>query len=329
MPSRRLARPTCPHLSPRLAPVTDASASTSSSPPRSGVAGPKPEWLKIRAPGGERYVALKAQLRERGLHTVCEEARCPNVEECWSGGTATLMLLGDTCTRGCRFCAVKTARLPAAPDPDEPAKAAESVRLMELDYVVLTSVDRDDLPDGGAAHFAAAVRAVRTASPETLVEVLIPDFQGDPSALAVLLASRPDVVAQNLETVERLTHPVRDPRAGYRQTLDLLARVKRMAPGTFTKSSLMLGLGEAEDEVRAALRDLRAAGAEFVTLGQYLRPTPGHLPVQRYVPPAEFEAWRVEAEGMGFLVCASGPLVRSSYRAGEFAIRAVLQRRTG
>jgi lipoyl synthase len=309
--------------------VTDASASTSSSPPRSGVAGPKPEWLKIRAPGGERYVALKAQLRERGLHTVCEEARCPNVEECWSGGTATLMLLGDTCTRGCRFCAVKTARRPAAPDPDEPAKAAESVRLMELDYVVLTSVDRDDLPDGGAAHFAAAVRAVRTASPHTLVEVLIPDFQGDPSALAVLLASRPDVVAQNLETVERLTHPVRDPRAGYRQTLDLLARVKRMAPGTFTKSSLMLGLGEGEDEVRTALRDLRVAGAEFVTLGQYLRPTPDHLPVQRYVPPAEFEAWRVEAEGLGFLVAASGPLVRSSYRAGEFAIRAVLQRRTG
>ena len=309
--------------------MTDASASTSSSPPRSGVAGPKPEWLKIRAPGGERYVALKAQLRERGLHTVCEEARCPNVEECWSGGTATLMLLGDTCTRGCRFCAVKTARRPAAPDPDEPAKAAESVRLMELDYVVLTSVDRDDLPDGGAAHFAAAVRAVRAASPHTLVEVLIPDFQGDPSALAVLLASRPDVVAQNLETVERLTHPVRDPRAGYRQTLDLLARVKRLAPGTFTKSSLMLGLGEAEDEVRAALRDLRAAGAEFVTLGQYLRPTPDHLPVQRYVTPAEFEAWRAEAEGMGFLVCASGPLVRSSYRAGEFAIRAVLQRRTG
>jgi len=309
--------------------VTDAPASTSNSPPRSGVAGPKPEWLKIRAPGGEQYVRLKAQLRERGLHTVCEEARCPNVEECWSGGTATLMLLGDTCTRGCRFCAVKTARRPSAPDPDEPAKAAESVRLMELDYVVLTSVDRDDLPDGGAAHFAAAVRAVRTASPHTLVEVLIPDFQGDPSALAVLLASRPDVVAQNLETVERLTHPVRDPRAGYRQTLDLLARVKRMAPGTFTKSSLMLGLGEQEDEVRAALRDLRAAGAEFVTLGQYLRPTPEHLPVQRYVTPAEFEAWRVEAEGMGFLVAASGPLVRSSYRAGEFAIRAVLQRRTG
>jgi lipoic acid synthetase len=309
--------------------VTDAPASpTSTSQQRGGVTGPKPEWLKIKAPGGARYVALKAQLRERGLHTVCEEAHCPNVEECWSGGTATLMLLGDTCTRGCRFCAVKTARKPAPPDLDEPRKSAESVKLMELDYVVLTSVDRDDLPDGGAAHFAATVRAVREASPHTLVEVLIPDFRGDSVALATLLSSRPDVVAQNLETVERLTHPVRDPRAGYRQTLELLARVKRMAPGTFTKSSLMLGLGEREDEVRTALADLRAVGAEFVTLGQYLRPTPEHLPVQRYVTPAEFEAWRVEAESMGFLVAASGPLVRSSYRAGEFAIRAVLQRRT-
>lgn len=308
--------------------MTDAPATSTSSPrPRGGVTGPKPEWLKIKAPGGENYVRLKAQLRERGLHTVCEEARCPNVEECWAGGTATLMLLGDTCTRGCRFCAVKTARLPAPPDADEPRKSAESVKLMELDYVVLTSVDRDDLPDGGAAHFAATVRAVREASPETLIEVLIPDFRGDPVALATLLASGPDVVAQNLETVERLTHPVRDPRAGYRQTLELLERVKRMAPGTFTKSSLMLGLGEEADEVRAALRDLRAAGAEFVTLGQYLRPTPEHLPVQRYVTPAEFEAWRVEAESMGFLVAASGPLVRSSYRAGELAIRAVLRRK--
>jgi lipoic acid synthetase len=308
--------------------LTDAPAtSTSSTRQRGGVSGPKPEWLKIKAPAGENYVRLKGQLRERGLHTVCEEARCPNVEECWAGGTATLMLLGDTCTRGCRFCAVKTARLPAPPDADEPRKSAESVQLMELDYVVLTSVDRDDLPDGGAAHFAATVRAVRAASPQTLIEVLIPDFRGDPVALATLLSSRPDVVAQNLETVERLTHPVRDPRAGYRQTLELLARVKRLAPGTFTKSSLMLGLGEEADEVRSALRDLRAAGAEFVTLGQYLRPTPEHLPVQRYVTPAEFEAWRVEAESMGFLVAASGPLVRSSYRAGEFAIRAVLQRR--
>jgi lipoic acid synthetase len=303
------------------------------------VAGPKPAWLKIRPPGGPRYAALKGQLRERGLHTVCEEARCPNVEECWSGGTATLMLMGDTCTRGCSFCAVKTARRPPPLDPAEPARAAQSVRLMELDYVVLTSVDRDDLPDGGAGHFAAAVRAVRRENPDTLIEVLIPDFGGDADALDVLLASRPDVVAQNLETVQRLTHPVRDPRAGYRQTLDLLARVKRMggaghagapsgAPsGPLTKSSLMLGLGETDDEVRAALADLRAADVDFLTLGQYLRPTPRHLPVTRYATPDEFDAWRVEGEAMGFRYVASGPLVRSSYRAGEFAIRAVFERR--
>jgi len=291
------------------------------------VAGPKPAWLKIRPPGGARYAALKSQLRERGLHTVCEEARCPNVEECWSGGTATLMLLGDTCTRACAFCAVKTARRPPPPDPAEADKAAQSVRLMELDYVVLTSVDRDDLPDGGAAHFAAAVRAVRRENPGTLIEVLIPDFGGDRDALATLLGSRPDVVAQNLETVERLTHPVRDPRAGYRQTLDLLARVKRMDPGRLTKSSVMLGLGETGDELRAALSDLRAADVDFLTLGQYLRPTTRHLPVTRYVTPEEFDAWRVEGEAMGFRYVASGPLVRSSYRAGEFAIRAVFERR--
>jgi lipoic acid synthetase len=295
------------------------------------VAGPKPAWLKIRPPGGARYAALKGQLRERDLHTVCEEARCPNVEECWGGGTATLMLLGDTCTRACAFCAVKTARRPPPPDPAEPGRAAESVRLMELDYVVLTSVDRDDLPDGGAAHFAAAVRAVRRENPDTLIEVLIPDFGGDAGALATLLASRPDVVAQNLETVQRLTHPVRDPRAGYGQTLELLARVKRMDAGRLTKSSLMLGLGETADELRAAMADLRAADVDFLTLGQYLRPTPRHLPVARWVTPEEFDAWRAEGEALGFRYVASGPLVRSSYRAGEFAIRAVSgkRRRTG
>jgi len=311
--------------------VTDRTLPPPSARDRGGVAGPKPEWLKIRPPGGGAYADLKRQLRERGLHTVCEEARCPNVEECWGGGTATLMLLGDTCTRGCQFCAVKTARRPPPPDADEPRKAAESVRLMQLDYVVLTSVDRDDLPDGGAAHFADCVRAVHAASPRTLVEVLVPDFQGDPVALATLLAGRPDVVAQNLETVERLTHPVRDPRAGYRQTLELLARVKRLAPGTLTKSSLMLGLGERDDELRAALADLRAAGVDFLTLGQYLRPTPRHLPVQRYATPAEFARWAAEGEALGFRHVASGPLVRSSYRAGEFALRAVFEqsRRTG
>lgn len=320
--------------------VSSTIATAGLRPRGGGVAGPKPAWLKIKAPGGGDYVRLKGLLRERGLHTVCEEARCPNVEECWGGGTATLMLMGDTCTRGCSFCAVKTARKPAPLDVDEPRKAAESVLLMELDYVVLTSVDRDDLPDGGAAHFAAAVAAVRQASPHTLIEVLIPDFQGDRAALATLLASGPDVVAQNLETVERLTHPVRDPRAGYRQTLDLLAAVKsgglagpgdganggaRAAKPPLTKSSLMLGLGETPDEVRAAMADLRASGVDFLTLGQYLRPTPRHLPVAAYVTPQEFDAWRVEGESLGFRYVASGPLVRSSYRAGEFAIRAAFE----
>ena len=288
--------------------------------------GPKPEWLKIRPPGGESYVRLKGQLRERGLHTVCEEARCPNVEECWSGGTATLMLMGDTCTRGCSFCAVKTARRPPPLDEGEPDKAAESVELMGLHYVVLTSVDRDDLPDGGAGHFAATVRAVRRRCPQTLIEVLIPDFQGDERALAAIVAARPDVVAQNLETVERLTRPVRDPRAGYGQTLELLARVKRLDATRFTKSSIMLGLGERDDEVRAAMADLRAAGVDFLTLGQYLRPTSRHLPVQAWVSPERFEEWRREGEALGFRYVASGPLVRSSYRAGEFAIRAVFER---
>ncbi len=289
--------------------------------------GPKPDWLKIRPPGGAEYVALKTQLRERGLSTVCEEARCPNVEECWGGGTATLMVLGDTCTRGCSFCAVKTNRLGRPLDPDEPRKSAESVELMGLDYVVITSVDRDDLPDGGASHFADVIRAVRERNPDTLVEVLIPDFRGDEAALATLVAATPDVVAQNLETVERLTHPVRDPRAGYRQTLDLLGRVKRLDPTRLTKSSLMLGLGETDDEVRAAMEDLRAEDVDFLTFGQYLAPTKRHHPVDRYVTPEEFDRWREEGEGLGFRYVASGPLVRSSYRAGEFAIRAVFEER--
>ena len=284
------------------------SATSAPDPPVAdpAVRGPKPAWLKIRPPGGETYARLKGQLRERGLHTVCEEARCPNVEECWGGGTATLMLMGDTCTRACSFCAVKTARRPAPLDPAEPARSAESVKLMQLEYVVLTSVDRDDLPDGGAAHFAATVRAVREQNPGTLVEVLIPDFGGDEDALAVLLASRPDVVAQNLETVERL-----------------MARVKQLDPGRLTKSSIMLGLGESDDELRAAMADLRAADVDFLTLGQYLQPTPRHHPVKAWVTPERFDAWRVEGEAMGFRYVASGPLVRSSYRAGEFAIRAV------
>jgi len=237
------------------------------------------------------------------------------------------MIMGDTCTRGCSFCAVKTARLPAALEPEEPGRAAQSVALMQLEYVVLTSVDRDDLPDGGAAHFAATVRAVRERNPDTLVEVLIPDFGGSEQALATLMASRPDVLAQNLETVERLTHPVRDPRAGYQTTLELLARAKRLQPDALTKSSIMLGLGERPDELRAAMADLRGAGVDFLTLGQYLAPSGRHRPVTRYVSPDEFDDWRDEGEAMGFRYVASGPLVRSSYRAGEFAIRAVFDQR--
>ncbi len=294
---------------------------------RTGPLGPKPEWLKIRVPSGENYTRIKGALRERGLHTVCEEARCPNVEECWGGGTATLMLMGDTCTRGCSFCAVKTARKGQPLDVDEPAKSAEQVALMELEYVVLTSVDRDDLDDGGASHFAETVRAVRERNPETLIEVLIPDFAGSAEALEVLVDSKPDVVAQNLETVERLTHPVRDPRAGYQSTLDVLRRVKEIDATRMTKSSIMLGLGERPDEVRAAMRDLRAAAVDFLTFGQYLAPSRRHHPVIDYVTPDAFDAWRVEGEELGFRYVASGPLVRSSYRAGEFAIRAVFAER--
>ena len=277
---------------------------------------PKPDWLKVRAPGSENYLRLKGLMRDLGLHTVCEEANCPNIGECWHHGTATFMILGGVCTRSCGYCNVTHGR-PDSADPHEPVKVASAVHAMGLDYVVVTSVDRDDLPDGGAAHFAAAVRAVRAASPETLVEVLIPDFQGDASALAVLLASRPDVVAQTLETVERLTHPVRDPRAGYRQTLDLLARVKRMAPGTFTQSSLMLGLGEEWDEVVQTLRDLDEVGCRIVTIGQYLRPSLANMPMTRYYTPAEFaELKRIGLElGIGHV--ESGPLVRSSYHAHE------------
>lgn len=292
-----------------------------------GVDGPKPPWLKVPLPGGEAYGSIKAALRARGLHTVCEEARCPNVGECWAGGTATLMLMGDTCTRGCGFCAVKTARRPPPLDPDEPAKTAETVAIMGLDYVVLTSVDRDDLPDGGSGHFAATVRAVRRRRPRTLIETLVPDFLGRRDAIARLLRARPDVVAQNLETVERLTHPVRDPRAGYVQTLELLLHVKQVDAERLTKSSLMLGLGEREREVRSAMRDLRDVGCDFLTLGQYLQPTPRHLPVRRWVTPGEFDDWRAEGEAMGFRYVASGPLVRSSYRAGELAIRAVFEER--
>lgn len=288
---------------------------------------PKPEWLKVRIPSGENYTRLKTISKSLKLATVCEEAKCPNIGECWAGGTATFMLMGEVCTRGCRFCAVKTGNPNGWLDVEEPQKLADTIRGSAWEYVVLTSVDRDDLPDGGAAHFAKCVNAIRGENPNTLVEVLIPDFQGNPDHLKALLASRPDVVAQNVETVERLTHPVRDRRAGYQQTLTLLQRVKDSHPEIFTKSSIMLGLGETDEEIRQCMADLRAHGVQILTLGQYLQPTKKHLNVVEFVTPQKFDDWKQIAEAeFGFLYCASGPLVRSSYRAGEFFIQNIIRK---
>ena len=286
------------------------------------LAQPKPEWLKVRPPGGEPYVRLKSLLRSLDLHTVCEEARCPNVAECWGGGTATIMLLGDVCTRGCRFCAVTSGNPRGLVDPGEPEKVARALEETGLRYVVLTSVDRDDLPDGGAAHLAATVRAVKARSPEMLVEVLVPDFRGDLEAVREVVDAGPEVFGHNVETVERLQGAARDHRARYRQSLDVLRAAKRMRPAMYTKSSMMLGLGETRDEVLRTMGDLRGAGVDLLALGQYLRPSAWHLPVVEFVSPEVFEDYRETAEGLGFLHCAAGPLVRSSYRAGDLFIEA-------
>ena len=286
----------------------------------------KPSWLKVPIPGGQRYQRVRDTLRGLTLHTVCQEASCPNVGECWGGGTATVMLMGDVCTRGCRFCHVKTASHPPALDPDEPRHLAEAVSQLGLDYIVVTSVDRDDLPDGGAAHFADAIRRLKQI-PGLLVEVLTPDCQGDPEAVRTGGRAGPDVFANNIETVGRLTPVVRDPRAAYDQTLAVLERMKREFPRVVTKSSIMLGLGETEAEVLGAMRDLRAAGVEILTLGQYLRPSAWHLPVVEWVTPARFAAYREAGRTLGFRYVASGPLVRSSYRAAELFLRGEIEAR--
>jgi lipoic acid synthetase len=277
--------------------------------------GRKPSWLRAQMPAGAGFESVRHTVREHRLATVCEEAKCPNIGECWNAGTATLMLMGEVCTRACRFCAVDTGNPRGWLDADEPANAARSVALMGLRYVVLTSVNRDDLQDGGAAHFAACVREIKRVSPGTAVEALTPDFQGILADVETVVDSGVDVFAQNVETVRRLTHPVRDPRASYEQTLAVLAHAKRHRPGVLTKTSLMLGLGETGDEILATMQDLRAAGVDLLTLGQYLRPTLNHLPVQRFVSPSEFEEYRAAALARGFLECVAGPLVRSSYRA--------------
>jgi lipoyl synthase len=278
---------------------------------------PKPQWLRARAPTGKGFQAVKDIVREHRLATVCEEAKCPNIGECWNAGTATIMLMGAVCTRACRFCSVDTGNPRGWLDHDEPANAARTVELMKLKYVVLTSVNRDDLPDGGAAHYAACVRAIRARNPQTAVEALTPDFQGVLADVETVVDSGLQVFAQNVETVRRLTHPVRDPRAGYEQTLNVLAHAKRHNPAVLTKTSLMLGLGETFAEIIQTLDDLRAVQVDLLTLGQYLRPTANHLEVQRFVSPAEFDALRREALQRGFLECVAGPFVRSSYRAEQ------------
>ncbi|MEX2535641.1 MAG: lipoyl synthase [Trueperaceae bacterium] len=276
---------------------------------------PKPDWLKVRLPSGGRYSQVKENVRAHGLSTVCEEAMCPNIAECWNAGTATIMLMGSVCTRACRFCAVDTGNPKGRLDPDEPRLAAESVKLMGLNYVVLTSVDRDDLPDGGALHYASCIRKIREVNPTTSVEALTPDFAGDVSSVQTVLDAGIEVYAQNIETVRRLTHPVRDPRASYDQTLSVLAYAKLSRPDVLTKTSLMLGLGETEREILETMDDLREIGVDVVTFGQYLRPTPSHLPVERFVTPDEFAHYREAGLEKGFLEVVSGPLVRSSYRA--------------
>jgi lipoic acid synthetase len=288
----------------------------------------KPDWLKMRPPSGQRFTEIKRELRDRNLHTVCEEANCPNLGECWSGrdgpGTATFMLMGDRCSRGCNFCDVQTGGMEAL-DPDEPDNVAEAVAEIGLDYVVLTSVDRDDLPDQGAGHFAETIRAIKERDPAILVEVLIPDFQGDPELVREIIDARPDVVAHNIETVERLQWPVRDRRAGYEQSLSVLEQVQRESD-IYTKTSIMLGLGEYAHEVYQTLSDLREADVDIVTLGQYLQPSRSHLDVYDYVHPDAFETWRrVAEEELGFLYCASGPMVRSSYKAGELFVDALVR----
>ena len=285
-------------------------------PLASGRAG-KPSWLRAKAPSGAGFQSVKGIVKEHRLATVCEEAKCPNIGECWNAGTATIMLMGAVCTRACRFCSVDTGNPRGWLDADEPENAARSVELMKLKYVVLTSVDRDDLSDGGASHYAACIRAIKRRNPTTAVEALTPDFQGVLADVETVVDSGLDVFAQNIETVRRLTHPVRDPRAGYEQTLRVLAHAKQHRSSVLTKSSLMLGLGETDEEIEETLTDLRAADVDIVTLGQYLRPTANHLSVERYVTPAEFDRYRENALSRGFLECVSGPLVRSSYRAEQ------------
>jgi len=279
----------------------------------------KPPWIRTRLPAGDTFASTKAILQGLRLATVCQEALCPNIGECWGHGVATIMLLGEVCTRGCRFCAVTTGNPKGFIDPTEPERVATAVQLLKLKYVVITSVDRDDLPDQGAGHFAKCVNAIKRRLPEVQVEVLIPDFSAIESSLDTLLESEPDVIGHNIETVRRLTPVVRDRRAGYDQSLKVLAYIKQKRPEKYSKSSIMLGLGETKEEVIETMKDLRAAGVDFLTLGQYLQPTKKHLPVVEYVAPEKFMEYGHLARSLGFKGVASAPFVRSSYRADALA----------
>ena len=287
----------------------------------------KAPWLKVKLPTGPIVARLKEASRSRGLTTVCEEARCPNLAECWGGGTATFMVMGDTCTRGCRFCSVATSVKPSAPDSEEPAKLSLTLKEMSVEYVVLTTVCRDDLPDQGAAHLAECIREIRKVNPSLKLEMLLQDFRADKGLLETVLDAGADVIAHNVECVERLTSTVRDAKAGYRQSLDVLAHVKRYQPKTPTKTSLMLGLGETEEELIQAFNDIRRSGVEILTLGQYLRPSGSrhHLDVAEYIHPDEFKRYGEIAKQHGFLYVASGPFVRSSYRAAELFMKGHLE----
>jgi lipoic acid synthetase len=279
----------------------------------------KPPWLKTPIPHGDVLVSIKRKLRKGQLHTVCEEAKCPNIAECLNAGTATFMILGDTCTRGCRFCNVKTGNPGGVLDADEPQKVAETIRDMGLDYIVLTMVDRDDLSDGGAAHIAKTVSAIKELSPNIIIEILAGDFRGNQDSLRTVLfaGNGLNTFAHNLETVRRLSSRVRDAKASYEQSLDVLRNAKSIRPESFSKSGIMLGLGEEHADIEQCLRDMRSVGVQIVTIGQYLQPTPRHLPVARFAHPEEFDHWKTFAESIGFLAVASGPLVRSSYRAAN------------
>lgn len=290
--------------------------------PESELPRAKPSWLKVKAPGGAEYRRLKQTLRKLDLYTVCEEARCPNVGECWSAGTATVMILGGMCTRGCRFCAVKTGNPRGAVDPREPEHVARALSELELKYAVLTMVDRDDLLDGGAEHVALTVRALKRRRPQMLVETLVGDFRGRHDAVETVVGASPDVFAHNLEVTRALTPRIRDARCSYDRSLDVLLHAKELAPERLTKSSLMVGLGEQDEEVLEAMQDLRRARVDVVTLGQYLRPTAKHAAVERYVTPEQFAVYEREGRAMGFQFVASGPLVRSSYHAAEAFVAA-------